>query len=752
MQTICSSDKTISRKNLKNVKRPYCADDVLLPVLADDDRTPLFSGIVDGTEVYITGGSSPEAVVRTLIEANASNVREYLHCHCIEPVKESLPLFDGITWTVDQVEYDKQTNEWNISGDARTEIVEPYPMGTTTARIDRQIQHGQPDPDAFITRRCVTLKFSDTDRAKSCQAWLTSKYKFPAGALIVADDETWLIYPFTFNPTPEELIIADGRKKLAMLQAPIRKRLQEVSSFPIFDGTNEGDRLLAELVRLSAESGRRIDDERETFWSSDEPLDDDQQYRIDHGDSRHCRRFLEAIAPRFGIDVESSLRLDVSVPMPFIGEATEIVADPISKNWFKPVTEKMLEQIADEITEEAALWNPGGLLQEWIDFNLRTAHKRQPELACISAIAGFATLIGRKVQDDYGTTPNCYLIGIAASSAGKQHPMNLNKLVIATAGGGNMLQDGLASHAGLHSALVNSPSTLLQSDEMGRLMTVLGNSKQAPPHLAGIIDIWLKLFSSASTVYIAPAYADKKNNHSIQFPNFCIYGTSIPANFYGSLTKEALSDGLFNRFLIVEASDNNPPMQKPDPLMVPPSLAEVTKWWHNYKADPLADGGPRILTTSPVAEKEFKVLNKIVDRHRLAEEKRGTQVWGRTWEYARKLALIHQCSLNHEAVEISGPSAKWACAFVLKLTQRMEQLAADHVADGAFDAIGKKLLLFIRDGGTGGRTRREVSRQVRNLPARDMDAVLAKLEENGEIEKEPYQPPIGRPAWMYRAI
>ncbi len=750
MQSICSSDKTTSRKNLKNVKRPYCADDVLLPSLANDDRTPLFSALVNGSEVYITSTSSGEAVVRTLIEHGASNVREFINAHEVEPVKESLPPFDGIAWTVDRVDYDKQSKEWTIVENVRSEIVEPYPMGTTTARIDRQIQHGQPDPDAFITRRYVTLKFSDVERAKLCHAWLTSKYKFPDGALIVADDETWIVYPFAFNPSPEELIIANGREKLAMLQAPIRKRLKEIIDNSAFD--NEGERLHAELTRLAAESGRQIDDEREALWSSDEPLDDDDQFRIDHGDSRHCRRFLESIASRFGIEVEESLRLDASVPLPVIGSATEVVADPDSKNRFKPITETMLQQIADEIAEEASLWNPGGTLQEWIDLNLRTAHKRQPELACISAIAGFATLIGRKVQDDYGTTPNCYLIGIAASSAGKQHPMNLNKLVIATAGGGNMLQDGLASHAGLHGALVNSPSTLLQSDEMGRLMTVLGNSKQAPPHLAGIIDIWLKLFSSASTVYIAPAYADKKNNHSIQFPNFCIYGTSVPANFYGSLTKEALSDGLFNRFLIVEASDNNPPMQKPDPLMVPPSLAEATKWWHNYKADPLADGGPRILTTSPAAEKEFNALNKIVDRHRLAEEKRGTQVWGRTWEYARKLALIHQCSLGREAVEISGPSAKWACAFVLKLTRRMEQLASDHVADGAFDAIGKKLLLFIRETGYSGRMRREVSRHVRNLSARDMDAVLTKLEENGEIIKELFIPPVGRPTLMYRVL
>ena len=85
------------------------------------------------------------------------------------------------------------------------------------------------------------------------------------------------------------------------------------------------------------------------------------------------------------------------------------------------------------------LLNPGGLLQQIIDFNLRTAHKQQPELALAGAIALMATIAGRRVEDDYGTRPNIYLVGVGASGCGKDHARKINKLLLAAVGKTGML-------------------------------------------------------------------------------------------------------------------------------------------------------------------------------------------------------------------------------------------------------------------------------------------------------------------------
>ena len=192
------------------------------------------------------------------------------------------------------------------------------------------------------------------------------------------------------------------------------------------------------------------------------------------------------------------------------------------------------------------LLNPGGFLQQIIDFNLRTAIKPQPELALAGALALVATVIGRKVEDDYNTRPNINIVGIASSGAGKDHSRKVNKLALALAGGESMFQDDLASAAGLHVALNVSPSTLIQLDEFGRFMATIGNPGKHP-WLYAIWTILLKLYSSSNSVYKGPVYADPKKNIVVPFPNAVLFATTVPGSFFGSLTSECLSDGSFNR-------------------------------------------------------------------------------------------------------------------------------------------------------------------------------------------------------------
>ena len=432
-----------------------------------------------------------------------------------------------------------------------------------------------------------------------------------------------------------------------------------------------------------------------------------------------------------------------------------VISEPITADIEAPVTPVDVELVAviskPVITIDDL--NPGGTLQEWIDYTLRTAFKRQPELALLAAIAGFATVIGRKVQDDYGTRPNVYCVGIAPSSCGKQHPISVNKLIIAQAGGELMLQDSLASHAGLHSAIDLSPSMLLQSDEMGRLFASLSNLAKAPPHLAGIIDIWLKLFSSSGTVYIAPAYADRKNNYRVTNPNLCIYGTSVPGNFFSSLTTDSLSDGLFNRFLIAEISDHDPDPQKPDSAVIPEGLIETVKWWINYHPGQ-TDFAPtaRVLVSSPGAIAEFDVMQNVARQRQRDEQEMGTQIWGRAFEYGRKLALIHQCSLGKDSEMISVESAKWGCGLAYRLIDRMEQLADQYISDGSFDARGLKVLKFITDAGAKGRSRGEISRRIRSVTPRDLTDTLVKLIEMEKIESIDYQAAKGPMGKKYVSI
>lgn len=402
----------------------------------------------------------------------------------------------------------------------------------------------------------------------------------------------------------------------------------------------------------------------------------------------------------------------------------------------------------------AHLLNPGGLLQMIIDFNLSTAIKPQPELALAGAIALMATITGRKVQDDYGTRPNVYLVGIAPSGSGKDHARRINKMALVSIGGEEMFQDDLASDAGLHVALNVSPSTLVQMDEFGRFLAATGNPAKAP-WLYKIITVLLKLYSSSGDVYAGPSYADAKRNVRVLYPNCVLYATTVPASFFNSLTLESLSDGFFNRLLIVEASNGDPDPQVPAPFELPFSIQETIRWWHQYNPSELASvnaPAARRLMATRSANQIFSETSRTVRDRQREEESRGTQIWGRCYENGRKLSLIHQCSIDHQAAEISGESARWGCELALLLTDRIDRLAREHISDGDFDALVKKLLRYIRAAGDEGRTRTEVCRHMRAQNNRQLDDLVAKLISTEEIIGGPRQAKSGPPATVYKAI
>ena len=375
------------------------------------------------------------------------------------------------------------------------------------------------------------------------------------------------------------------------------------------------------------------------------------------------------------------------------------------------------------------LLNPGGLMQQVVDFNLRTAHKQQPELALAGAIALTATIIGRRVEDDYNTRPNIYLIGVGGSGCGKDHARKINKLLLAAVGKTGMLQDDLASSAGLHSALTHSPSTLLQLDEFGRMLATLSNPAKAP-HLFSIVSVLLKIYSSSGSIYFGPSYGDHKENVTVHYPSCSVYGTTVSASLYNALTKESLTDGLLNRLLIFEASNNDPDPQTPQPMEVPYLIAEELRLWFTQPSGTplICDPPARRLVTSPEAAVEFATLSTEARIHQREEQERGTAVWSRCYEAGRKLALIHQLSLNRNAEQISGDSARWGCTLALHLTSRIEQLAEAHVSDGQFDGIGKKLLRFVREGRGRERSRTEVCRHLRGLKNRELEELVTTEE------------------------
>ncbi len=163
-----------------------------------------------------------------------------------------------------------------------------------------------------------------------------------------------------------------------------------------------------------------------------------------------------------------------------------------------------------------------GFVGDVMAYNLATAFRPQPVLALGAAVALMGTLTGRKVCDEMNSRTNVYCLGVCPSGGGKERARQVNKEILFLAGAAELVgPEGLASHAGLITAVEQQPAILFQLDEIGRLLRTLSDPGRSP-HLYHIATNLMKLFTSSASVYVGDAYADAKRNKVIHQPHACV--------------------------------------------------------------------------------------------------------------------------------------------------------------------------------------------------------------------------------------
>ena len=383
-----------------------------------------------------------------------------------------------------------------------------------------------------------------------------------------------------------------------------------------------------------------------------------------------------------------------------------------------------------------------GLMSAVMGFNLATAHKPQPELALAAAIALMSVLTGQTISDRYGTRTNLYILGVCKSGGGKENARKVNKDILTEAGAEDMVgPEGLASHAGLFTAVNLYPRLLLQLDEIGRMLRVLSNPSAAP-HLSGIITVLMKMFTASNTTYIGDAYADKDRNRTIDQPHVCMYATTVPNSLYEGFSAESITDGFLGRILIFEATDHAPQRQKPAFMPIPQELIEQVRYWHQFNPCGMAEHvrpRPQIIEYDDRAEEVFEALETEAYQHQIGDNEMIASLWTRTNEKARKLALIYACSESTQSPRVGVEAAQWACDLSRYLTRKLIHTASDWIAENPFDESRKKVLRIIKGAGTKGMTASQLCRKTQAIRKRDRDEILHNLLSSGIVKQETIQ-------------
>lgn len=328
----------------------------------------------------------------------------------------------------------------------------------------------------------------------------------------------------------------------------------------------------------------------------------------------------------------------------------------------------------------------GGLFRHIVD----TAPRPQPELALGAVIAAQATIAGRKVARR-GLRTNLYVMGVASSGSGKDHPSEVVKDLFASIGAAHLIgAERIGSDAAILETLADKPVSLFCLDEIGDLLERIG-SPRAPEHLKAQVSVLLSLYTAKRTA--TKIYADTSREREILLPNLSILGISAPEKFYGALSSADVGSGLLGRFLVF-TSPTFPRHRDPEIREIPEDVIDHFRRWHEWQHPDVPSADRRPLYTHlpqppqllevPETTEGASILREFRERieDRIADSKADEEfrpILARCSALAVKLALVWASGRSVDRVEIDAPAARWGTelasfatdAFIRELQRRL---------------------------------------------------------------------------------
>lgn len=387
------------------------------------------------------------------------------------------------------------------------------------------------------------------------------------------------------------------------------------------------------------------------------------------------------------------------------------------------------------------LTRPPGLLGEMTDWIAATARRPNRMLALGAAITVLGTLVGRRLAGPTRSGTHLYVLGLAPTGAGKDHPLTqVTRLMKAAKAGHHVGPDELISMPAAINLILRSPLCVCPMDEFGAFLRRI-NHRRASGFEQGITKIlrsaWGKSFSTLHT----PEWAGK-TARAIEAPALSIFGVSTPEEFYGALEGGDVVNGVLNRFLVLRSSekvrDRDPEL---DPYQVPEWLADALQ--QVYGENPLVtarlndialDAPPEILGWADDGAKA--VYATMLDEIEAAVDRTPVVApfMARTAEMAARLATIRAVGLGLRSRLVGAGDITWGRDVALLSARAMAGEAADFIADNERHAHANRIVRMIKDRGE--LRIRDIQATFRGaLKSSEIKDIVAGLVEGGHVEQ-----------------
>jgi hypothetical protein len=394
-----------------------------------------------------------------------------------------------------------------------------------------------------------------------------------------------------------------------------------------------------------------------------------------------------------------------------------------------------------------------GLVGDIVAWIVQTAKRPNAVLALGAAVTTVGTVIGRRICGPTDSGTHLYVIGLADTGGGKQHPLDcISALLTAAKLEQHIGPAEFISMPAVINRLLESPLCVCPQDEFGAFL-----KRALAKKASGFENAISKILRSAWGVSFqpmrTPEWAGRKMA-TINAPALSLYGVSTPDEFYKALGGDDVSNGFLNRFIVLSAKTT--PRKQTATLGAVPEL--IVNGLLALYPGPVTASRLNDVTCIPIPEKKpwasaaaEKAYNEIEEWGiAMVEQNREFKPFlERVQENAARLATIHAAGrwTNSFDFEVDLSDIKWGAA-IAKISG--EQLAHDALAQMdvtlTHTELFNKVLATITDNGgwaSESQIKRAMPKSVRKKDRADM---VANLVDRELIKPEMRKPPTGRPS------
>ena len=365
-----------------------------------------------------------------------------------------------------------------------------------------------------------------------------------------------------------------------------------------------------------------------------------------------------------------------------------------------------------------------GFIDEYVDCAMSSAPRPNRVISFCSALSFLSYAAGRKIVSDRNTLPNIYLIALANSGVGKDHPRKVAMSLAVETGIAGGLTEDFKSGSGLEDALYLKPSILFQRDEIDTLFKILKMAKEENSEtlMARLLNIYgssngsikLRNLSMPRNELLRLKKEMQANGREddaaplVMNPYLTVFGTAVPQFFYEALDRRMLANGMVARCLVLDAGRRGP-RQRSTFISIPESLKEAVGTIQGYHGEGGGNLGGvtrpsmRLLTATDGAN---RMLDELDERHdalynECAERKSLMPMafWARATEKVIKLAMLHAISSNVRDPLVTEESVAWAGEFTTFVTEQALFMAQRYSYENPFDEKCQKIVRYLTEAG-----------------------------------------------------